>query len=89
MTQNELIKELKRLLLIIDNFVPAEVKSRLYTQARYDEEQEEWYLANMARDSQHMKRPVAEVHRRRPVSEHASNMIKQNSADSVRYKVKK
>lgn len=32
MTQNELIKELKRLLLIIDNFVPVEVKSRLYTQ---------------------------------------------------------
>lgn len=34
-TQNELIKELKRLLLIIDNFVPAEVKSRLYSSGRF------------------------------------------------------
>lgn len=33
-TQNELVKELKRLLLIIDNFVPAEVKSRLYSSGK-------------------------------------------------------
>lgn len=37
-------RELKRLLLIIDNFVPVEVKIRLYTQSRYDEEQEEWSI---------------------------------------------
>lgn len=32
MAQQELVKELKRQLLIIDNFVPVEVKQRLYTQ---------------------------------------------------------
>lgn len=88
MTQNELIKELKRLLLIIDNFVPAEVKSRLYTQARYDEEQEEWNLCmNLVNDNQPMRRPVAIPTRRRPVSEYALQMIKQSESDSLRYKV--
>lgn len=89
MTQNELIKELKRHLLIIDNFVPEEVKSRLYTQARYDEEQEEWNLcANMMNDTQSFRRPVSVPNRRRPLSEHALKMIKQNGTDVVRYKVR-
>ncbi|XP_052862737.1 kinesin-like protein Klp68D [Anopheles cruzii] len=88
MTQNELIKELKRLLLVIDNFVPAEVKSRLYTQAKYDDEAEEWFLnGNMMLSSHHVvSRPVAEPNRRRPMSEYALHMIKTNSADAVRYK---
>lgn len=88
MTQNELIKELKRLLLIIDNFVPAEVKSRLYTQAKYDDEAEEWYLnSNMILSNHQMvPRPVADVNRRRPMSEYALHMIKSNASDAVRYK---
>ncbi|XP_065077851.1 kinesin-like protein Klp68D [Ochlerotatus camptorhynchus] len=88
MTQNELIKELKRLLLIIDNFVPAEVKSRLYTQAKYDDEAEEWYLnSNMILSNHQMvPRPVADMNRRRPMSEYALHMIKSNAPDAVRYK---
>lgn len=88
MTQNELIKELKRLLLIIDNFVPPEVKSRLYTQAKYDEETEEWYLnSNMILSNHQMvTRPVADPNRRRPMSEYALHMIKSSKSDAVRYK---
>ncbi|XP_053689941.1 kinesin-like protein Klp68D [Sabethes cyaneus] len=88
MTQNELIKELKRLLLIIDNFVPAEVKSRLYTQAKYDDEAEEWYLNSSMILSSNlvMTRPVADPNRRRPMSEHALHMIKANAPSAVRYK---
>ncbi|XP_055613110.1 kinesin-like protein Klp68D [Uranotaenia lowii] len=88
MTQNELIKELKRLLLIIDNFVPAEVKSRLYTQAKYDDEAEEWYLNSNMILSNHlaMARPVADPNRRRPMSEYALHLIKSDSVDAVRYK---
>lgn len=88
MTQNELIKELKRLILIIDNFVPLEVKSRLYTQAHYDEEQEEWNLStNIMNESQMKARPVAHSQNRRPVSEFAMNMVKSNSgANVIRYK---
>ncbi|XP_035895841.1 kinesin-like protein Klp68D [Anopheles stephensi] len=88
MTQNELIKELKRLLLIIDNFVPAEVKSRLYTQAKYDDEAEEWFLngSMMLNNHQMLTRPVADPSRRRPMSEYALQMIKTKSSDAVRYK---
>lgn len=88
MTQNELIKELKRLLLIIDNFVPAEVKSRLYTQAKYDDEAEEWFLngSMMLNNHQILSRPVAEPSRRRPMSEYALQMIKTKSTDVIRYK---
>ncbi|CAD7087996.1 unnamed protein product [Hermetia illucens] len=87
MTQNELIKELKRLLLIIDNFVPVEVKNRLYTQARYDEEQEEWKLcANNMNDNCLMRRPVSYSGRRRPISEFALQEAKKSNVESVRYK---
>jgi kinesin family member 3B len=87
MTQNELIKELKRLLLIIDNFVPLEVKSRLYTQAHYDEELEEWNLnTNLMNENQFKSRPVAHSQNRRPMSEYAMNVIKTNSGNVARFK---
>jgi kinesin family member 3B len=88
MTQNELIKELKRLLLIIDNFVPLEVKSRLYTQAHYDEEQEEWNLStNMLNENQLKVRPVAHPQNRRPMSEYAMNITKSSNGNgAIRYK---
>lgn len=77
-------RELKRLLLIIDNFVPVEVKVRLHTQARYDEEQEEWSIhpSHMAESTvsaaggAHTRRPVSVVGRRRPVSEFALKQVK-------------
>jgi len=69
--------------------VPAEVKSRLYTQARYDEEQEEWNLsASLMNDNQLLRRPVSTPGKRRPISEYATQMIKQNG-DATRYKVLK
>lgn len=87
MTQNELIKELKRLLLIIDNFVPLEVKSRLYTQAHYDEELEEWNLnTNLMNENQFKARPVAHPQNRRPMSEYAMNVIKTNTGNVTRFK---
>lgn len=80
-------RELKRLLLIIDNFVPVEVKNRLYTQARYDEEQEEWKLcANNMNDNCLMRRPVSYSGRRRPISEFALQEAKKSNVESVRYK---
>lgn len=87
MTQNELIKELKRLLLIIDNFVPLEVKSRLYTQSHYDEELEEWNLnSNLLNESQYKTRPVAHPQNRRPISEYAMNIIKSGNGNAVRFR---
>ncbi|KAH8296517.1 hypothetical protein KR054_007350 [Drosophila jambulina] len=93
MAQNELVKELKRQLLIIDNFVPIEVKQRLYTQAKYDEEQEEWKFSSMTLplppggDGKFSsKRPVSHPQRRRPISEHALQEAKSNAPSSLRFK---
>lgn len=92
MAQNELVKELKRQLLIIDNFVPIEVKQRLYTQAKYDEEQEEWKFASLplpmtSSDGKfHSKRPVSHPNRRRPISEYAIQEAKSNGPGAVRFK---
>lgn len=77
-------RELKRILLLIENFVPIEVKTRLYTQARYDEELEEWTNnSNRLTDNTPLRRPVSQPHRRRPVSEYALKMMQKNEEDSV------
>ncbi|XP_001352782.1 kinesin-like protein Klp68D [Drosophila persimilis] len=94
MAQNELVKELKRQLLIIDNFVPIEVKQRLYTQAKYDEEQEEWKFSSFplplppsgGDGRQGYRRPVSHPQRRRPTSEHALQEAKSNAPSSLRFK---
>ncbi|KNC22948.1 hypothetical protein FF38_13754 [Lucilia cuprina] len=86
MAQNELVKELKRQLLIIDNFVPVEVKQRLYTQAKYDEEQEEWKFSALPiynDGSYNNKRPVSHPQRRRPISEYALLEAKNNTSDAA------
>ncbi|XP_017484060.1 PREDICTED: kinesin-like protein Klp68D [Rhagoletis zephyria] len=89
MAQNELVKELKRQLLIIDNFVPVEVKQRLYTQAKYDEEQEEWKFSATPLVGEHnflTKRPVSHPQRRRPISEYALMEAKTNTPSALRFK---
>lgn len=79
-----LFRELKRILLLIDNFVPIEVKTRLYTHARYDEELEEWTNnSNRLTDSTQLRRPVSQPHRRRPISEYALKVIQRNDDDAV------
>lgn len=68
--------------------MPVEVKVRLYTQSRYDEEQEEWSIhpAHMAEStisaagSAHTRRPVSVAGRRRPISEYAQKQIKASDA---------
>lgn len=86
MTQNELVKELKRLLLVIDNFVPVEVKNRLYTQSRYNEEQEEWELSTVNLDNMPLKRPISNANGRRPVCEFSLQQVKNYSVDAIRFK---
>ncbi|XP_055379321.1 kinesin-like protein Klp68D [Condylostylus longicornis] len=84
-TQNELVKELKRLLLIIDNFVPVEIKSRLYTQARYDEEEEEWKISPTILNDITLKRPISCSTRRRPMSEYSLQESKRSNSNSYRH----
>lgn len=69
---------------MIENFVPIEVKTRLYTQARYDEELEEWANnSNRLTDSTPIKRPVSQPQRRRPVSEYALKIMQRNESNAI------
>lgn len=60
------------------------MKSRLYTQARYDEELEEW-TNNSSRltESMQMRRPVSHPSRRRPISDYALKIMEKNDANSI------
>lgn len=72
------------MLLIIENFVPIEVKTRLYTQSRYDEELEEWSInPHQMHDTLPNRRPVSQPSRRRPVSEYAIKQIKSAAASAA------
>lgn len=69
---------------MIDNFVPIEVKTRLYTHARYDEELEEWTNnSNRLTDNIPIRRPVSQSHRRRPISEYALKLMQRNDENAI------
>lgn len=64
--------------------MPIEVKTRLFTQARYDEELEEWTNnSNRLTDSASIKRPVSQLQRRRPISEYALKIMQRNDSSAV------
>ncbi|KAG1692022.1 Kinesin-like protein KIF3B [Nymphon striatum] len=74
-TQNELTRDLKMKLLIIDNFIPPQEKSKILNRAFYDEDEDMWKLmpisTNQNQQQQLSKRPVSAAGFRRPVSEYA------------------
>lgn len=76
-------REMKRVLLLIDNFVPLETKTKIYKQARYDEELEEWVNCPSAvKSATIVKRPLSLPTRRRPISEYAVK-VTADAADSA------
>jgi hypothetical protein len=73
-TQQQLLKELKLKMLIIDNFIPPPDKSKLVARAIYDEDEDTWSLqptSNTMNGGSITKRPVSAVGSRRPMSEYA------------------
>lgn len=72
-TQNELTRELKLKMLIIENFIPPEDKTKIQNRAVYEEDEDSWMLKPLAnKNSQTMaKRPKSACGNRRPVSEYA------------------
>lgn len=77
----------KRVLLLIDNFVPVEIKSRLIQTSRYDEELEEW-VSNSTRltDTMPIRRPVSQPHRRRPISDYALKLMQKTDEETIHIK---
>lgn len=58
-----------------------------FLSARYDEEQEEWTLCtNLINENQSVRRPVAMIGRRRPMSDYALQQIKHKNKEAIRYK---
>ncbi|XP_006816493.1 kinesin-II 95 kDa subunit-like [Saccoglossus kowalevskii] len=73
-TQNELTRELKLKMLIIDNFIPLEEKTKIMNRCAYEEEEDTWKLTPLARTEgpqQMAKRPVSACGNRRPIAEYA------------------
>lgn len=72
-TQNELTRELKLKMLIIENFIPPDEKTKIQHRAFYDEDEDTWMLRPLAnKNSQTMaKRPKSACGNKRPVSEYA------------------
>ena len=72
-TQQQLLKELKLKMLIIDNFIPPSDKEKLMSRSVYDEETDMWVLQPNAKGSGSAihKRPVSAAGSRRPMSEYA------------------
>lgn len=80
-------REMKRILLLIDNFVPIEIKSRIYKQARYDEELEEWMNnSSHLNNPNGIRRPVSQPSRRRPISEYAIKATSDSDASATHLK---
>lgn len=72
-TQEELTRDLKLKLLIIENFIPVEEKQKLMSRAYFEEEEDGWKLRPLAnKNNQTMaKRPESALGNRRPVSDYA------------------
>lgn len=86
-TQQQLLKELKLKVMLIENFIPPNERKKLLSRAAYDDEEDTWYMSRhkdetpveaSANGSDStvpsgiiMKRPVSAAGSRRPVSEYA------------------
>ncbi|XP_063220421.1 kinesin-like protein KIF3B isoform X2 [Bacillus rossius redtenbacheri] len=77
LTQNELLKELKKKCVIIENFIPCDEKNKLIVRIYYDEENDAWCMMPLkAEESLFCKRPVNNEGSRRPVSDYGRVAIK-------------
>ena len=86
-TQQQLLKELKLKIMLIENFIPPNDRKKLLARAAYDEEEDTWYMTRHRNEASAdangnkgdstapfgviMKRPVSAAGSRRPVSEYA------------------
>ncbi|KAK6191357.1 hypothetical protein SNE40_003070 [Patella caerulea] len=72
-TQMELTRELKLKMLIIENFIPTEEKTKVLNRAQFDEDTDTWNLKLLANKSATtmMTRPISALGNKRPVTEFA------------------
>ncbi|ELT91901.1 hypothetical protein CAPTEDRAFT_165042 [Capitella teleta] len=86
-TQNELTREIKLKMLIIENFIPVEEREKLTNRAVFDDEEDTWKVQPLAKfgvGQQMVKRPVSAMGNKRPVCDYARMASAVGS--SLRYK---
>ncbi|CAD5116966.1 DgyrCDS5804 [Dimorphilus gyrociliatus] len=70
-TQNELTRDLRMKMLIIENFIPIEEKQKIMQRAIFDEDEDSWRVTPFAEPGSMAKRPASAVGNRRPMSDYA------------------
>ncbi|XP_060523746.1 kinesin-like protein Klp68D [Cylas formicarius] len=70
---NEAAMQLRKLFLIIDNFIPSEERSRILSLAYFDENVDNWMLRKEMSHIEPTERPIAHNYRR-PISDYALQM---------------
>lgn len=70
-TQNELTRDLRMKMMIIENFIPIEDKQKIMQRAIFDEEEDSWRVTPFAEPGSMAKRPTSAVGNRRPMSDYA------------------
>nr|CAD7406430.1 unnamed protein product [Timema cristinae] len=77
LTQNDILRELKKKYMIIENFIPSDEKIKLMSRFRYDDETDAWSLLPLEiEDAIPLKRPVNCDGDRRPISDFGRVAIK-------------
>ncbi|KAJ1536306.1 Kinesin-like protein kif3b [Nowakowskiella sp. JEL0078] len=76
-TIREISRELSLKLTLIENFVPAEERTKIESRATYDEEHDDWQLAELTSINLHnkIKRPVSLPTLRRPMCQYSRSML--------------
>eukprot|EP00735_Rhodelphis_limneticus_P011034 TRINITY_DN4082_c0_g1::TRINITY_DN4082_c0_g1_i1::g.11857::m.11857 TRINITY_DN4082_c0_g1::TRINITY_DN4082_c0_g1_i1::g.11857 ORF type:complete len:795 (+),score=255.95,sp/P46871/KRP95_STRPU/50.96/0.0,Kinesin/PF00225.18/3.6e-119,Kinesin/PF00225.18/3.8e+03,Kinesin/PF00225.18/3.3e+03,PIF1/PF05970.9/0.082,PIF1/PF05970.9/6.8e+03 TRINITY_DN4082_c0_g1_i1:33-2387(+) len=82
-TIRELTVQLKLKNVILDHFVPADELLKIERRAQWNDEAEEWLIArlHLAGNNLRSKRPVSNVHMRRPTTEYARYAAQMDSAN--------
>lgn len=72
-TQEDLTRDLKFKMLLLENFMPLDERNKITNRCFYDEENDEWKLKPITENKTETmtKRPVSAIGNRRPISEYA------------------
>ncbi|KAL1130990.1 hypothetical protein AAG570_012231 [Ranatra chinensis] len=73
-THNELLKDYKLRLLIIDNFIPPEERKRLSSRLFYDDDDDTWRMMPDSEPAKQIGRLKAQPNKRRPTAQSVSSM---------------
>nr|XP_040056174.1 kinesin-like protein KIF3B [Gasterosteus aculeatus aculeatus] len=88
-TQSELTRELKYKYLLIENFIPPEVKNKIMNRLYFDSEEDQWtlqpVLPSESAPTQVKRRPLSAVGYKRPISQYAQMAVSTATGAPSRY----